>query len=483
MSFQKFILVFGALLFRLFLYSQTLQKTRIQDQEQFSGVTGLQSSVFEKISLQEALVKAKIYNKYVFIECNTTWCGPCRMMDRNTFVNDTVISYLRENFISVRMQMDTSKNDNSEIKSRYEDADRLQKRFGIYLYPSFIFLSSNGEIKHRDFGYKSPRDFINVLSDALDSNKQYYSLLRRYGNGEVLSIESIKRLVNTASQLHEEEIAHRIANSFINKISSKDIFTWDNLLFIYRNTNNSKDRGFNFFKDSAEFISAAIPEMTKENCYGLVEKIIYSEEIKPFEQIESGRPNWEIIKKNVRKYDSLGERSYKRFRPGIIFRTELEPELKAGRSWSQILEYINDRKFTYEVDKILPFVIGYFDTYVNQHKDSNCLNLRESTDFYFKRHSIGDRELLFNAAAYTIFQRSLNRVDLITALSWIKPIMDIKKNSQFYPEMIDTYANLLYKLGEKESAVIWEEKAEKLRPNQKVFIDVLQKMKNGEPTW
>jgi tetratricopeptide (TPR) repeat protein len=47
----------------------------------------------------------------------------------------------------------------------------------------------------------------------------------------------------------------------------------------------------------------------------------------------------------------------------------------------------------------------------------------------------------------------------------------------------DTYANLLYKIGRKNEAIDWEEKAVKLSNNDKTILDTLEKMKNNQKTW
>ena len=38
---------------------------------------------FEKIPFKEILAKAKKENKLVFIDAMASWCGPCKMMEKN----------------------------------------------------------------------------------------------------------------------------------------------------------------------------------------------------------------------------------------------------------------------------------------------------------------------------------------------------------------------------------------------------------------
>ena len=49
--------------------------------------------VFFKGSLKDAKAKAKKENKLIFIDCYTTWCGPCKNMSKKTFVNKEVGEY------------------------------------------------------------------------------------------------------------------------------------------------------------------------------------------------------------------------------------------------------------------------------------------------------------------------------------------------------------------------------------------------------
>ena len=56
---KKFVLLFGCVCFCLSVFAQTN---------------------FQDISFSEALKKAKEENKMVFVDCYTSWCGPCKYM-------------------------------------------------------------------------------------------------------------------------------------------------------------------------------------------------------------------------------------------------------------------------------------------------------------------------------------------------------------------------------------------------------------------
>jgi hypothetical protein len=67
------------------------------------------------------------------------------------------------------------------------------------------------------------------------------------------------------------------------------------------------------------------------------------------------------------------------------------------------------------------------------------------------------------------------------ALEWSKRSFSI----QAIPAFMDTYANILYKMGKKDEAIAWEEKAAKLESEgeRQSYLQTIDKMKKGEKTW
>ncbi|GEM_PF-343385 len=91
------------------------------------------------------------------------------------------------------------------------------------------------------------------------------------------------------------------------------------------------------------------------------------------------------------------------------------------------------------------------------------------------------RETL-NNIAWEVFERVSDTKTLQNALHWSGRSLEFSRNSSY---ILDTYANLLYKLGQKEEAIAKEEEALRFanEKEMKGFTETLRRMKVGEKTW
>src|SRR5688572_16644491 len=67
------------------------------------------------LSWKKILKMAKEQNKYIFIDCFTTWCGPCKLMEKEVFAKKAVAEFYNQHFISVRCQMDKTEKDDETV--------------------------------------------------------------------------------------------------------------------------------------------------------------------------------------------------------------------------------------------------------------------------------------------------------------------------------------------------------------------------------
>lgn len=107
-------------------------------------------------SWAEAKKKADKGNKLIFLDAMTSWCGPCKMMARNTFTDAEVGKFFNKNFVNYKMDMEKN-----------EDGPRLSRKFKLTAYPSLYFLDENENIVHSSLGYQKPAQLLALAKTAL----------------------------------------------------------------------------------------------------------------------------------------------------------------------------------------------------------------------------------------------------------------------------------------------------------------------------
>jgi len=108
------------------------------------------------MSLEKALEAQKVIPKKIIMDVYTTWCGPCRLLDKKTFGNPDVSRYISQNFYAVKFNAEgdeeiffydkkfSNPNYNPDRKGRNSTHD-FTKFLGIRGYPTIIFFSEEGD--------------------------------------------------------------------------------------------------------------------------------------------------------------------------------------------------------------------------------------------------------------------------------------------------------------------------------------------------
>ena len=129
---------------------------------------GLQAQEINWLTLPEALEAQKAEPKKIFMDVYTIWCGPCKLLDRNTFSNKDVIRYINTHFYAVKFNGEGNEeirfydrlftNPNYDQKRRGRNATHQFTQFlGITGYPTMVFFSEDGDPIMPLVGYYRPR--------------------------------------------------------------------------------------------------------------------------------------------------------------------------------------------------------------------------------------------------------------------------------------------------------------------------------------
>jgi thiol-disulfide isomerase/thioredoxin len=121
----------------------------------FCGIasTALFAAPFADQSFEAASKQAAQTGKIVLVDFYTTWCGPCKMLDKTTWTDPAVIQLLDQKTVALRIDA--------------EKETALAQRYKIQAYPSVLLIKPDGTEIDRLVGYKEPTAFIADFNAAL----------------------------------------------------------------------------------------------------------------------------------------------------------------------------------------------------------------------------------------------------------------------------------------------------------------------------
>ncbi len=119
----------------------------------------------------EALAAQKKNAKPIFVDVYTDWCGPCKMLDKNTFSDPKFVEFINKNYYAVKFNAEG----NEEItfqgkKFTNPSFDRNRKgrnathELTMFLqvpgYPTMIVIDKNGKVANTIVGYRTADELL-----------------------------------------------------------------------------------------------------------------------------------------------------------------------------------------------------------------------------------------------------------------------------------------------------------------------------------
>lgn len=112
-----------------------------------------QGVVFDPISFDEALAKAKSENKLLFLDAYTSWCTPCRKMADDIFPLPEVGQAFTTRFVSIKIDMEKG------------EGKKIAAKYAISAYPTMLVIDSEGKELKRIVGYRNGDELIREVLD------------------------------------------------------------------------------------------------------------------------------------------------------------------------------------------------------------------------------------------------------------------------------------------------------------------------------
>jgi thioredoxin-related protein len=138
------------------------------------GALATQAQEIKWMSMDEALAAQKKKARPIFMDVYTDWCGPCKMLDKNTFHDPKVVEFINANYYAVKFNAEGNSEVNYKGKKYANpqfDANRKGRNaihdftllLNVRAYPTMMVFDAKGEIKEPIVGYYQPDQLLEAL--------------------------------------------------------------------------------------------------------------------------------------------------------------------------------------------------------------------------------------------------------------------------------------------------------------------------------
>lgn len=107
---------------------------------------------------KEVVKEAKKQNKMIFVDCYTTWCGPCKDLAATVFPREDVGNLINKHFVSVKYDVERGEG----------LAFAKEHREYINAFPTLLMIKPDGEVFYRMVGAYPTEMFMKGIQYRLD---------------------------------------------------------------------------------------------------------------------------------------------------------------------------------------------------------------------------------------------------------------------------------------------------------------------------
>ncbi len=262
-----------------------------------------------------AIELARKSNKLIFIDFYTSWCSPCKKLDKIVLQNDSIRQILGKDYILLKY--------NAENDTVFH----LSKKHHVRSYPTAIVLNSEGYVVNRKYGFPG-EDFQSLSKNVLDFTEQTLELNKRN--------EYLKGYSNTVRVSQYPKFYIDFVNRTNTRPKAEDI-----LDFFESKENFLTEEDFSTLFYFAEESSSNVGDILLEDRQNYIELYGKQDLDMILYYIASGKFGAAITENNQEKYDqalafaikALGQDRADDILPGFEIK-----RLKAQNKWKEVFE-------------------------------------------------------------------------------------------------------------------------------------------------
>ncbi len=109
--------------------------------------------------LEQSLEMARRANKMVLVDVYTDWCGWCHRLDRDTYSNPDVITFVNNQFVCLKLDAEDG-----------GKGARFAQKHKVKGYPCTMVLDASGKRLGVFYGYRPAQQFPDAVRQALEKS-------------------------------------------------------------------------------------------------------------------------------------------------------------------------------------------------------------------------------------------------------------------------------------------------------------------------
>lgn len=188
---------------------------------------------------QEILNMAKAQNKLVFMDCYTSWCGPCKRLAAQVFPDSAVGEFFNSTFVNTKFDME--KDEGVTIAGKYQ----------IRAYPTLLWLDGDGNVKHKIVGGLDPTGLIQNGQKAIDPTPGILTGMKKLyaeGKRDVDFLCDYLGTLNASGEKYEE-----VFKEYLGKLSPAELNDPKHTRTIFNLTKDLKSPGLSYLVKNKEY--------------------------------------------------------------------------------------------------------------------------------------------------------------------------------------------------------------------------------------
>lgn len=210
----------------------------------------------------EALEKAKLEDKLIFVDAYASWCGPCKRMSSEVFPHPKSGEMYNASFICLKIDME--KPENADFADKYP----------VGSYPTLMFIEPSGKIVLKEVGYREVDPFLALGKKALSKMTNAVNYEKEYAEGK-RDPQFLYKYVGMLNRMGEPSL--KITNAYL--ATQTDLSSDFNLRFILEGAMEADSRVFDLLlKNKDKIVALAGKDAVKSKielaCKNTVKKAV-----------------------------------------------------------------------------------------------------------------------------------------------------------------------------------------------------------------